>query len=82
MPEKLLNNNLSIEKYQQNMENKNNVPVFTFTIAAIIVGAALYKQFDFVTLKFEKPALVIVYFIVFAFSIFVLIKNFKKRAGK
>ncbi|KRD08199.1 ATP synthase F0 sector subunit C [Flavobacterium sp. Root901] len=61
------------------MENKNNVPVFTFSIIAIIVGAALYKQFDFEKLTFEKPALAIVYLIVFVFSIIVLIKGLKKR---
>ncbi|CAM3614093.1 MULTISPECIES: hypothetical protein [Flavobacterium] len=64
------------------MENKNNVPVFTFSIVAIILGVVLYKQFDFNTLTFEKPALAIVYIIVFVFSIFVLIKNFTKRAKK
>ena len=64
------------------MENKNNVPVFTFSIVAIILGVVLYKQFDFDTLTFEKPALAIVYIIVFVFSIFVLIKNFIQRTKK
>lgn len=64
------------------MENKNKVPVFTFSIVAIILGVVLYKQFDFKTLTFEKPALAIVYIIVFVFSIFVLIKNYKKRSEK
>ncbi len=64
------------------MENKNNVPVFTFSIVAIILGVVLYKQFDFNTLTFEKPALAIVYIIVFVFSVFVLIKHFLKRAKK
>ncbi|SHF77169.1 hypothetical protein [Flavobacterium defluvii] len=65
------------------MENKNNAPVFTLSIVAIIVGIALYKQFDFETSKFEKPALTAVYLIVFVFSVFVLIKNFiKKRSEK
>lgn len=64
------------------MENKNNAPVFTLSIVAIILGVVLYKQFNFETLTFEKPALAIVYIIVFVFSIFVLIKNFKKRSEK
>lgn len=64
------------------MENKNKVPVFTFSIVAIILSVVLYKQFDFKTLTFEKPALAIVYIIVFVFSIFVLIKNYKKRSEK
>jgi hypothetical protein len=64
------------------MENKNNVPVFTFSIVAIILGVTLYKQFDFETLRFEKPALAIVYSIVFIFSLFVLIKNFRKKRSE
>ena len=49
------------------MENKNNVPVFAFSIIAIILGVVLYRQFNFETLKFEKPALAVVYLIVFVF---------------
>ncbi|PBJ11852.1 hypothetical protein [Flavobacterium sp. ACN6] len=63
------------------MEN-NKTLLFTFRIIAIILGVVLFKQFDFQTLKFEKPALAIVYAIVFVFSIFVLIKNSKKRTDK
>ncbi|MCP2028716.1 hypothetical protein L1276_003887 [Flavobacterium sp. HSC-32F16] len=61
------------------MENKNNVPVFAFSIIAIILGVVLYRQFDFDTLKFEKPALAVLYLIVFVFSVFVLVKNVRKK---
>lgn len=60
------------------MENKK-VLVFAFSIIAIILAVVLFKQFDFENLKFEKPALAVVYIIVFVFSIYVLIKNFNKR---
>ncbi|MFB9078916.1 hypothetical protein ACFFLS_10545 [Flavobacterium procerum] len=63
------------------MEN-NKVPVFTFSIIAIILGVILYKQFDFETLKFENPILAVIYLIVFVFSVYVLVKNSKKRSGK
>lgn len=63
------------------MENKK-APVFTFSILAIILGVTLYKQFDFKNLTFEKPALAVVYIIVFLFYVFVLIKNFTKRSEK
>ncbi|KRD59736.1 ATP synthase F0 sector subunit C [Flavobacterium sp. Root935] len=64
------------------MENKKPI-TFIFWVIAIILGVTLYKQFDFQNLKFEKPALAVVYIIVFVFSVFVLIKNFKKkRSGK
>jgi len=63
------------------MENKKPI-TFIFWVIAIILGVTLYKQFDFQNLKFEKPALAVVYIIVFVFSVFVLIKNFKKRSEK
>lgn len=64
------------------MENKGNASVFIFSIIAIILGSTLYKQFNFETFKFEKPALAVVYIIVFVCSIFVLIKNFRNRSEK
>lgn len=63
------------------MENQK-VPVFTFSIVAIILVSALYKQFDFETLKFEKPALAILYIIVLSLSISLLIKSRKRNSGK
>ena len=63
------------------MEN-NKAMSFTFTIAAIILGVTLYKQFDFENLKFEKTGLAIVYMIGFAISIYFLIKNYRNRPAK
>ena len=48
-------------------------------VVAIIVGVALYKQFDFDAMQFKNTALAIVYMIVFVFSVYVLIKNRKKK---
>jgi hypothetical protein len=59
---------------------KNNSLVFTFSIIAIILGVTLFKQFDFKNLTFEKPALAVVYIIVFIFSVFAIIKNSKKQS--
>lgn len=63
------------------MENKKAIS-FTFGVVAIILGVTLFKQFDFENLKFKKPALAVVYIIVFVFSIIILAKNFKKRSEK
>ncbi|CAM3574687.1 hypothetical protein ELOC111193_11645 [Elizabethkingia occulta] len=60
------------------MENKKATSI-TFAIIAIILGFILYKQFDFQTFKFEKPALATVYATVFFASIFFLAKNTKKK---
>jgi hypothetical protein len=59
------------------METKKALK-FTFSIVAIILGVTLFKQFDFENLKFEKPELAILYAIVFVFSIYYLIKNYKQ----
>lgn len=61
-------------------KEKSNAPIFTFSVVAIILGPALYKQFDFETLQFEKPALAILYIIVFLFSLFVLVRHFVKKS--
>jgi hypothetical protein len=60
------------------MENKKGINFF-FAIIAIIVGSALYKQFDFDNVRFEKPALAIIYTVVFIASIFFIIKDYRKR---
>lgn len=51
------------------------VPNFFFVVMAIILGVALFKQFDFEKLKFEKPALAVVYAIVFLAAIGFMIKK-------
>ena len=58
------------------------LPHFVFTIIAIILGASLYKQFDFETLKLEEPALSIAYLIGFVFSIYAIVGDYKKQAEK
>ena len=57
------------------MENKKSSLSFPLLVVVIILGAALYKQFDFETLKFEKPALAVLYIIVFVVSLYILIKR-------
>ena len=59
---------------------KMKTPNFFLVIVAIIVGSALFKQFDFETLKFEKPALAIVYLIVFVVTIYWMVKKKKKES--
>lgn len=51
-------------------------------IPTIIIGVALFKEFDFDNLKFENPALAFVYFIGFVLSIIFQFKDFKKRPDK
>ncbi|WJS96509.1 hypothetical protein NYQ10_08605 [Flavobacterium johnsoniae] len=60
------------------MENKKPM-LFIFWVIAIILGVTLFKQFDFKTFKFEKPELDIIYLVVFLFSVYMIIKNSKKK---
>ncbi|HTN45958.1 MAG TPA: hypothetical protein VL098_06380 [Flavipsychrobacter sp.] len=61
------------------MEKKKSLP-FTFIIVAIILGVVLYKQFNFETLRFEKPALAIVYMITFIVSISLIVKSARSKS--
>ncbi|HEY5826339.1 MAG TPA: hypothetical protein VIT44_18345 [Cyclobacteriaceae bacterium] len=63
------------------MENKKSLNFF-FLIIAIILGWTLFKQFDFENLKFKHNGLAIIYIVVFAFSIYFLVKNYKNGPKK
>lgn len=62
----------------KNMESKKGLNFF-FIIIAIITGSKIIIHFDFQNFKFEKPALDIIYLITFLISIFILIRDYKKR---
>ena len=51
---------------------------FFSVVIALIIGGTMYKQFDFQSFSFEKPALAIVYLIVFIFSIASMVKKSDK----
>jgi hypothetical protein len=53
--------------------------VFPFAIIAVVLGWTIFKQFDFENLKFEKPALAIVYVLTFIMSVYFLVKNMKGK---
>jgi hypothetical protein len=61
---------------------QNKALIFAFRVIAVILGVTLFKQFDFVNLKFEKTRIAIVYMIGFATSVYVLIKNKKDQVEK
>ena len=60
------------------MSNKKGQP-FPFVIIAIVLGWTIFKQFDFENLKFEKPALAVVYILTFIMSVYFLDKTAKKE---
>ncbi|RYU94779.1 hypothetical protein EWM59_15255 [Emticicia agri] len=60
------------------MNNKKGLS-FPLLIIAIIIGVAIYKDFDFKNLRFEKPALAIVYILTFLMTVFFLVKKPKGK---
>lgn len=52
---------------------------FTMIVVALILGPILYKQFNFETYRFEKPALAALYLIVFIAAVMILIKDFLRN---
>lgn len=60
------------------MENKK-APTFALSIAAIVIGVALFKQIDFQAFKVEKPALSVVYLATLIFVLYVLLKDRRKK---
>lgn len=52
---------------------------FPLLIIAIVLGGTIFKQFDRENLKFEEPALAVVYIITFLISVYLLVKNGKEK---
>lgn len=63
------------------MEQKNGINFF-FAIIALILGWKLFKDVDFDTFRLKEPALDALYLLVFIVSIYLIIKNYKKRSEK
>ncbi len=69
-------------KFYEKKRNENTKPMkykiapnFFSVIILLIIGTALFKQFDFQNLKVEKPALAIVYSFAIILSIGFMIKK-------
>jgi hypothetical protein len=63
------------------MGNKKVINWF-FAFIAFTLGLTLYKHIDFNNLTLKEPYLDILYIIVFLVSIFLIIKDLKKRPEK
>ncbi|WP_445452009.1 hypothetical protein [Flavobacterium sp. 25HG05S-40] len=63
------------------MNTKRSLSI-PFIIIAVILGSALYKQFDFQTQSFKQPALSLIYGISFIFAVFIVVKDFVKPPQK
>ncbi|MCE7067060.1 hypothetical protein [Dyadobacter sp. CY326] len=57
------------------MKNEQNGFPVILGILAVVIGAALYKEFDFETFRFKKVGIGIVYLITFVALIVVILRN-------
>lgn len=60
------------------MNNKKGLPLILIIIA-IIIGSAIIKDFDFENLKFEKPALAVVYILTLLMCVYFIITSIKRK---
>lgn len=56
------------------MNNKKGIP-FPLLIIAIVLGWTIIKQFDFENLKFEKPAMAVIYILTIVMTVYMIFKN-------
>jgi Ca2+/Na+ antiporter len=52
---------------------------FPLIIVAIVLGATIFKQFDFKTFKFESPAMAVIYILTFVMTVYFIFKNTKEE---
>ncbi|NIJ52922.1 hypothetical protein [Dyadobacter arcticus] len=57
------------------MNNEKNGFPMILGILAVIIGVALYKEFDFETFRFKKVGLGIVYLITFVGLVTVIVRS-------
>jgi membrane protein DedA with SNARE-associated domain len=63
------------------MNNKKRIQ-FPLVIIAIVLGWTIVKQFDFENLKFEKPALAVIYILTFVMTVYIIFKKNNKEVEK
>jgi membrane protein DedA with SNARE-associated domain len=52
---------------------------FPLIIIAIVLGWTIFKQFDFENLKFEQPAMAVIYIITFLMTVYFIFKKDKNK---
>lgn len=57
------------------MQKKRSIN-FVFLVCALILGPALYREFDFQTHTFKNTALAILYGVVFVMSVVLLVREY------
>lgn len=60
------------------MNNKKEYS-YPLIIIAVVLGWTIFKQFDFEKLKFEKPAMAVVYTLTFLMTVYFILKKEKSK---
>lgn len=60
------------------MSNKKGLS-FPLLIIAIVIGGTIFKQFDFKNLRFEEPAMAVIYILTFLMTVYFIFKNSKEK---
>ena len=60
------------------MNNKKEYS-YLLIIIAVVLGWTIFKQFDFEKLKFEKPAMAVVYTLTFLITVYFILKKEKSK---
>ena len=61
------------------MNNEKNGFPMILGILAIIIGVALYKEFDFETFRFKKIGLGLVYLVTFVALVIVIVRSRRSK---
>jgi len=61
------------------MEKQQNTWSIPLIIIAVIVGSALYRQFDYATFRFKNVGLGIVYLITFVAAVVFLVRGRRSK---
>jgi len=59
------------------MENKNHIGWLPFAVLAVVLGMAVFKQLNFESMSFKKPALGILYSLSFILSVVLMLTSKK-----
>ncbi|MCE6991232.1 hypothetical protein [Dyadobacter sp. CY323] len=61
------------------MKNEQKGLPVVFTMLAVVVGVALYKEFDFETFRFKKVGLGIVYLVTFVGMVIAIVRSMRSK---
>lgn len=59
--------------------NKRKEYSFPLIVIALVLGWTIFKQFDFENLRFEQPAMAVVYILTLLMTVYFILKKDRKN---